>query len=122
MPQSFAERIRNEAINYAYSYQHNFADYEFAIFSGIFQHHQYYILNFQPQNYLHLIGVNSLISPSDFFQRCYNKTLTLDDFDFNKGKNPKSTQGSVRRKINALAGLINLFSSPIYVQEDFKKK
>lgn len=121
MQKSFAERVRDEAIKYSCKYQSVFVDYEFILFSKAFQSQQYYILNFQPQNYLHLIGVNSLIPPNDFFNKCYNQSLTLNDFDFNKGNNPKSTIGSVRRKINALDGLMNLFSHPLYAQEGFKK-
>lgn len=121
LSKSFVERVRDEAIRYSKPYQHRFVDYEYLIFSNEFKHHHYYILNFQQQNYLHLIGVNSFVSPIDFFNKCYHGTLSTQDFDFNKKGGADKTKGSVRRKIYAFNGLINLFEFDLYVEENFHK-
>lgn len=44
------------------------------------------------------------------------------DFDFcKKGPNEKEVKGSVRRKINSLPSIMNMFSTETSVEEDFEK-
>ena len=48
---------------------------------------------------MHLVGVHTTLTPSEFFEKCFNDTLTENDFDFSKkNQSEKSVKGSVRRK------------------------
>lgn len=68
--------------------------------SDAFKHKEYYIIDGKEDNYQHLTGVNSLISAQEFFYKCYEGTLTVDDFNFVKrGQDEKAVKGSVTRKL-----------------------
>lgn len=120
---SFEERVRQEAIKYSKVYKCNFLDYEYLICSVAFTEKDYYIISANKNNYQHLIGVNSLISPQDFFEKCYNDTLSVQDFNFiKKGQSEKEVKGSVRRKIKVLPLALNIFNNnQILVEERFSK-
>lgn len=109
-------------IKAAKDYKEKYIDYEYLICSEGFVQKSYYIIDAQKDNFQHLTGVNSLISPKDFFDKCYNSTLQDLDFDFVKrGQSEKSVKGSVRRKIKALPDMMKLFESRLLVEENFRK-
>ena len=119
---SFKERVKNVAISVVHDYKKNYVDYEYLICSDAFVVKDYYIIDAKPDNYPHLIGVHSLISPQDFYDKCYNGTLKETDFDFVKqGHSEKSVIGSVRRKILALPNMITLFQNDFWAEETFIK-
>lgn len=123
MDNSFNERVRQDAIKYSKLYKSNFLDYEYLICSCAFIIKDYYIISAKENNYQHLIGVNSLISPQEFFDKCYNDTLSVRDFNFiKKGQSEKDVKGSVRRKIKALPLALEIFNnSQVLVEESFSK-
>ena len=41
-----------------------------------------YVLKFNKTNFLHLTGLKTNLSASDFFDRCFNASITVDDFCF----------------------------------------
>lgn len=54
--------------------------------------------------------------------KCFNDTLTENDFDFSKkNQSEKSVKGSVRRKISALENINNFFAQELYIEEGFRK-
>ena len=119
---SFEERVIHVATTQAPLYQSIYVDHEYLLCSPAFLKNSYYILSAKPDNYQHLIGVHSLISAKDFFNKCLSQTLSTSDFDFNKrGCSSKSVKGSVRRKINALPFMMNMLNSSLIVQETFNK-
>jgi hypothetical protein len=119
---NFKERIKNVIINEAKAYKQNYVDYEYLICSDAFVINEYYIIDAKEDNYQHLTGVHALISPQDFFNKCLDGTLSEDDFDFaKKGQTEKSVKGSVRRKIQVLPDMMNLFQKNIIVEETFEK-
>lgn len=120
---SFEERVRQEAIKYSKLYKSNFLDYDYLICSVAFAEKDYYIISAKENNYQHLIGVNSLIPPQDFFEKCYNDTLCIQDFNFiRKGQSEKDVKGSVRRKIKVLPLALNIFNNHhVLVEESFSK-
>ena len=64
----------------------------------------------------------SSLPASTFFEKCYKRTLEENDFDFCKsGQNKKEVKGSVRRKINSLPSIMDIFSIGTTVEEDFEK-
>ena len=118
---SFKERVKNEAIANAQLYKANFIDYEYLICSEAFDK-GYHIIKADKGNYLHLIGIHTQLSPADFFDKCYNKTLEDRDFDFIKpNKSEKSVKGSVREKITVLPFMVKIFEQELVAEDNFKK-
>ena len=67
---------------------------------------------------MHLVGVHTTLTPSEFFEKCFNDTLTENDFDFSKkNQSEKSVKGSVRRKISALENINNFFLHKSYISK-----
>ena len=81
---SFKERVAQVAIEEAARYKAVFVDYEYLICSDAFKKQDYYIISAKPDNYRHLIGVNTAISASAFFEKCISGDLSEADFDFSK--------------------------------------
>ena len=120
--ESFKERVKESVIQNAYSYKKYFVDYEYLLCSTAFVKNEYYIVSAYEDNYLHLTGLHTNLSASVFFEKCYKRTLEESDFDFCKsGQNEKEVKGSVRRKINSLPSIMDIFSVGTTVEEDFEK-
>ena len=67
---------------------------------------------------MHLTSLDA----SNFLKKCYKWTLEETDFNFCKnGQTEKEVKGSVRRKINTLPLIIDLFTCKTFVEEDFNK-
>lgn len=81
---SFKERVRQIIIQCSKKYKENFLDYNYLVCSSAFTENDYYIINAHADNYQHLTGVNSVLSPKTFFEKCFNGTITTDEFDFIK--------------------------------------
>lgn len=119
---SFKERVKNTLISFAPQYKSYFIDYGYLLCSTAFTKKPYYIVSAHGDNFRHLSGVNSSLSPDDFYGKALNGTLTEDDFDFIKrGQSEEQVKGSVRRKINVLSEITNIFSVGTQVEEDFVK-
>lgn len=119
---SFKERVRQVAIREASHYKSVFVDYDYLICCKDFATKKHYIITAEEDNYAHLLGVNILCSASDFFTKCYTGLLVEDDFNFSKpGQNENVIKGTVRRKINSLEKIKNIFDGQILVEESFKK-
>ena len=100
-----------------------YVDYEYLVCSKAFIKEDFYIIDAKEDNYQHLIGVNSNLKASEFFERCYSEELEEEDFNFLKrGQSERSVIGSVRRKINILPNMMELlFNENTKVQEEFVK-
>ncbi len=119
---SFKERVKETVIQNSYLYKKYFVDYEYLICSEAFKQNKYYIVSACVDNYLHLTGLHSKLDATTFFEKCYKGTLEENDFDFCKnGQNEKEVKGSVRRKINSLSSVMDLFNTGTSVEEDFEK-
>lgn len=120
--ESFKERVRQEIIKAAKQYKEIYIDYEYLICSTVFEKNDYYIIVAEEDNYQHLTGVHSQIDARTFFDKCYDGTLEEGDFDFVKaGQNEKAVKGTVRRKIQALPDMMDLFKPSVQVEEGFRK-
>ena len=120
--ESFKERVCLEIIKEAKDYNKIYVNYEYLICSEAFIKRQYYIVDAQKDNFQHLTGVHSQISPQIFFDKCCQGILVKEDFDFvKKGQDEKSVKGTVRRKIKVLPDMMKLFRKGLLAQENFKK-
>lgn len=119
---SFKERVKETVIQNAYSYKRYFVDYEYLLCSEAFVKNEYYIVSAYEDNYLHLTGLHTSLDAATFFEKCYKGILEENDFDFCKGgQNESEVKGSVRRKINSLPSIMNMFNVGTSVEEDFEK-
>ena len=119
---SFKERVKETVIQNAYSYKRYFVDYEYLLCSEAFVKNEYYIVSAYEDNYLHLTGLHTSLDAATFFEKCYKGTLEENDFDFCKsGQNESEVKGSVRRKINSLPSIMDMFNVGTSVEEDFEK-
>lgn len=119
---SFKERVKETVIQNAYSYKKYFVDYEYLLCSAAFVKNEYYIVSAYEDNYLHLTGLHTSLDASTFFEKCYKGNLQETDFDFCKnGQNENEVKGSVRRKINSLPTIMDMFNAGTSVEEDFEK-
>ena len=119
---SFKERVRDTVIRNASSYKRYYVDYEYLLCSKAFVKKRYYIISAYEDNYLHLTGLHTNLDAEAFFQKSYKGTLTEEDFDFCKsGQTEGEVKGSVRRKINSLPGIMDMFTAGTLVEEDFEK-
>ena len=119
---SFSQRVKETVIQCAYSYKKYYVEYEYLLCSQAFEKNEYYIVNAHEDNYLHLTGLHTNLDATSFFEKCYKGTLEEADFDFcKKGQNEREVKGSVRRKINSLPSIMNMFSAETSVEEDFEK-
>ncbi len=119
---SFLQRVKETVIQCAYSYKKYYVEYEYLLCSKAFEKNEYYIVSAHEDNYLHLTGLHTNLDATSFFEKCYSGTLEEADFDFCKrGQNEHEVKGSVRRKINSLPSIMNMFSAETSVEEDFEK-
>lgn len=119
---SFKTRVKNALIQYAGVYYSQFVCKDYLLISDAFHKQAYYILSAEKDNFLHLTGVTTSLSPSSFFDKCLNGSLEEDDFDLTShGQDEKASKGSIRRKIKSLPYIGGLISASSYVEEDFRK-
>lgn len=119
---SFKERVCNTAIQYSKDYFSQYVSRDYLVFSDAFQSQPYYIISAEKSNYLHLVGVSTNLSATEFFDRCFNGTLTESDFEISShGQDVKASKGSIRRKINALPAISGLIDTSNLIEESFQK-
>ena len=119
---SFKTRVKETAINIAPQYFSYYVSREYLLISDSFVNAPYYVVKAEKDNYLHLIGVTTSLTPRAFFDKCFQGTLEEDDFELvAHGQDAKRSKGSIRRKINSLPLIINMFTSECLVEENFRK-
>lgn len=116
---SFSERVRTIAIQESKRYKEVYVDYEYLILADNLKE-KFYIITGTKENYLHLIGIHTTLTPFTFFDKCMLEELRTEDFDF--VHNGTELKGTVRRKIKVLSNMNKLiYQRKLYVQEQFKK-
>ncbi|MDE7290733.1 MAG: hypothetical protein K2N58_01680 [Treponemataceae bacterium] len=118
----FKENILALICEGAQKYKTIFLDYEYEISSKAFSNEKSYIISATKSNFLHLTGVNTKLSAEQFFNKAFDKSLRVNDFDFcKKCQNKTMVKGSVRRKVGFLPFLENIFSAETLAEENFVK-
>jgi len=111
---SFKQRVINDLITVAPQFKSTFIDKEYLIFSSKTVNRNYYIISSVPGNFMHLTGIKFRNSVN-FYNKCINGTLVETDINIPSNKE----KGNIRRKINALPNLVNLFNNEVLVEENF---
>lgn len=118
---SFKQRVATTVCQHSAIFKSVFIDYEYLVCSPAFVQNPYYIVTAYADNFLHLTG-NAYRNPQEFFDKCYNGTLTETDISFTRrGQTENMVKGSIRRKIKVLPNLVNIFNNPLKAEESFSK-
>lgn len=119
---SFKEKVLEVIFIGAQKYKQFFLDYEYQISSAGFSENKFYVISATKSNFLHLTGVNTNLTATQFFDKALNKTLSVDDFDFcKKGQTEKDVKGCVRSKMKILPDIEKILSDTTLVEEKFVK-
>ena len=92
--------------------------FDFILASSFFKNREKYVLRFYEGNFLHLTGVLTNLTPKDFFLKCFDGSITIDDFDCDSSL---SLKGTVRQKLSHLSHISSFFDSGVRCQETFIK-
>lgn len=114
---SFKSKTYNKLLISAKKY-YTLLDKQIILISNKFEKQKIYKIRFYKDNFLHLTGVKTSLSAEDFFDRCFNKTISLCDFDC---ESTSMLKGLVRKKIRNLVNIDTFFDNKIYVEENFSK-
>lgn len=119
---SFKERMRLEIILGAKTYAEVFVAYEYLICSEAYRSKPYYIIDAKEDNFLHLTGVSTRLSARAFYEKCLSGDLKEDDFCFEKkGQHEKAVKSTVKRKMQVLPKMMQLFQDGVETEEPFKR-
>ena len=113
----FKETVKNRLIEAARKYQ-SLIGKKIVITSESFILKKEYIIRFYETNFLHLTGIKTSLSPLEFFRKCFDGTISFNDFDCDSTTQLK---GLTRLKTRNLVNIDTFFNSEIEVQEDFEK-
>ena len=91
---------------------------DFVITSSEFKKCITYVLRFHKDNFLHLTGVNTKLHAKDFFIKCIEKSLVLNDFDC---ECTDEIKGKVKEKMKNLSEIGSFFDKELVFQESFEK-
>lgn len=116
MQNSFKQNVRQQLLVAAQEY---FAllNKTITIESNDFEFQKKYIIKFNKSNFLHLTGVISSLKAADFFDKCYDSSIAIDEFDYNEIKN----KTNIKNKLRCLATISSLFDKELFAQEQFVK-
>ncbi len=116
-----------KTINVSAKLYSGLCDNFYIVSSADFQKAPYYVLHFYPQNFLHLTGVKTSLTPLDFFLKAKNGELLGEDFDCGSPKSANKRErdlyGHVVQKMRHLPKLAAAFNGEekLCAQENFKK-
>ena len=85
--------------------------------SDSFEYQKKYLINFNKANFLHLTGVKSYLKADEFFDKCFDSSITIDDFDYDEIKN----KTNIKNKLRCLTALSSFFDRELLAQEQFVK-
>ena len=114
MVNSFKENIKKQLLIAAQEYSF-FLDKTILLNSEQFIKQRVYYLKFSKTNFLHLTGVISDLKPEEFFNKCFNGSVEVNDFDYDDVKN----KTNLKNKLKCLVVLSTLFNKELLVQENF---
>ena len=110
---SFKENVLDSILTGAKSYQ-GLLGVDFIVRSEAFRFRDEYVIRFNADNFLHLTGVKTGLSPKEFFYKAAAGSLSLDDFDC---ESTSQLKGTVRLKARNIRNIGAFFDRTVAVQE-----
>ncbi len=114
---TFKESIQQKLIAAAKEYS-KLIGIDFVIKSDEFKYRSEYLLRFHKDNFLHLTGINTKLKATEFFDECFNETISMENFDCDSSEELK---GKVREKLKNLVTIGDFFDRELIFQEMFEK-
>ena len=114
---TFKESVRDKLIIAANEYC-KLVGIDFVIVSDSFIYRNEYLLRFHKDNFLHLTGVHAKINANEFFEKCLDGSIGVDDYVCDSSDDLK---GKVKEKLRNLATIGNFFDKELVFQEMFEK-
>ena len=113
----FKLSTRNKLIIAANEYN-KLVGIDFVVQSDKFLYKKEYILRFHKDNFLHLTGVGAHVSANDFYEKCLNGTIEIEDFNCDSTNELK---GKIKEKLRNLSEIGSFFEKELVFQEKFEK-
>ena len=117
MQQSFKTKVREKLVQAAGNYA-KLLDKEIILASDSFENTNLYIIRFFKSNFLHLTGVYTNLATEEFFEKCFDGSISENDFNIEVTPEQK---GLVRLKMKHLPFINSFFETGLLVQENFQK-
>ena len=114
---TFKESVR-EKLKIAANEYYKLVGVDFVIVSDSFIYRSEYLLRFHKDNFLHLTGVHAKINANEFFEKCLDGSIGMDDYVCDSSDDLK---GKVKEKLRNLATIGNFFEKELVFQEMFEK-
>ena len=114
---TFKESVR-EKLKIAANEYYKLVGVDFVIVSDSFIYRSEYLLRFHKDNFLHLTGVHAKINANEFFEKCLDGSIGVDDYVCDSSDDLK---GKVKEKLRNLATIGNFFEKELVFQEMFEK-
>ena len=116
MQNLFKENVRKQLLVAAQEY-FSLLNKTIIIKSKHFEFQKIYVIKFDKTTFLHLTGVISTLKAGDFFEKCYNSSISIDDFDYDEVKN----KTNIKNKLRCLVTISTMFNKELFAQEHFEK-
>lgn len=113
----FKESVRNKLMLASNEYM-KLVGFTYVIESNEFEYRSEYRLRFHKDNFLHLTGVITNLKANDFFDKCFDGTISLNDFDCDSSTELK---GKIKEKLKNLLTIGTFFNKELVFQEMFEK-
>ena len=114
---TFKESIRDKLIIAANEY-YKLVGIDFIVKSKSFAYRSMYLLRFHKDNFLHLTGVYTKLNAGEFFDKCLDGSISIDDYVCDATDDLK---GKVKEKLKNLATVGDFFEKELVFQEMFEK-
>ena len=92
----------------------------FVFKSDSFRFKKEYAIKFHKNNFLHLTGVITKLSPDDFYESAFNGTLTENDFDITSNTNSLLST-HVEMKMHNLSDIHLIVDSKVMIEEQYQR-
>ena len=86
--------------------------------SDDFKNKNFYIISFNEENFLHLTGVKTNLKALNFYEKCFEGTISEMDFDCDSNKILK---GKVKEKMKHLPNICSIIHQCHELEETFSK-
>ena len=116
MQNSFKENVRRQLLVAAQEY-FTLLNKIIIIESNDFTYQKRYFIKFNKSNFLHLTGVISNLNADDFFSKCFDSSIKIDDFYYDDVKN----KTNIKNKLRCLITISSMFDKELLAQEQFVK-
>lgn len=90
----------------------------FCFESSLFLYQNRYVIYFDGSNFLHLTGVKTRLRAREFYGKCLDKTLSVDDFDTTSPTDPNLMM-HIEMKMKNIKNIETLIKGQVNIEERY---